>query len=178
MSEQIYNADEIGLFYHCLPRTTLAGESEGDMKGFKQSKDRLTVLCCANMAGTHKVKLCVVGKHKKPRCFKNVNYLPVDYHNQRSAWMTAEIFLDWFKHCFVPSVKENLKKNGLPEDSKVPMDQGVIQIFKINYRKSFLRKLVNYENGTIPEFQKKFNVKDVIFMALLAWLDVERQTLM
>ncbi|XP_063876814.1 jerky protein homolog [Scylla paramamosain] len=74
------------------------------------------------MAGTHKVKLCMVGKHKKPRCFKNVNYLPVDYRNQRSAWMTAEIFLDWFKHCFVPSVKENLKKNGLPEDSKEWVD--------------------------------------------------------
>ncbi|KAK8374401.1 hypothetical protein O3P69_015613 [Scylla paramamosain] len=49
-SEQIYNANETGLFYRCLPRTTLASESEGDMKGFKQSKDRLTVLCCANMA--------------------------------------------------------------------------------------------------------------------------------
>ncbi|KAK8391002.1 hypothetical protein O3P69_016979 [Scylla paramamosain] len=117
-TEQIYNADETGLFYRCLPRTTLARESEGDVKGFKQSKDRLTVLCCANMAGTHKVKLCMVCKHKKPCCFKNVNYLPVDYRNQRSAWMTTEIFLDWFKHCFVPSVKENLKKNGLPEDSK------------------------------------------------------------
>ena len=108
----------------------------------------------------------------------------------------------------MPSVKENLKKNGLPEDSKVvllldncrahppaedlvvgnifavyfppnvtsviqPMDQGVIQNFKINYRKSFLRKLVNYENGTIPDFQKQFNVKDAIFMASLAWLDVK-----
>ncbi|XP_063870983.1 tigger transposable element-derived protein 6-like [Scylla paramamosain] len=48
MSEQIYNADETGLFYRCLPRTTLASESEGDGKGFKQSKDRLTVLCCAD----------------------------------------------------------------------------------------------------------------------------------
>ncbi|XP_063884929.1 jerky protein homolog [Scylla paramamosain] len=27
-SEQIYNADETGLFYRCLPRTTLASESE------------------------------------------------------------------------------------------------------------------------------------------------------
>ncbi|XP_063843933.1 jerky protein homolog [Scylla paramamosain] len=211
-SEQIYNADETGLFYRCLPRTTLASESEGDVKGFKQSKDRLTVLCCASMAGMHKVKLCVVGKHKKPRCFKNVNYLPVDYHNQRSAWMTAEIFFDWFKHCFVPSVKENLKKNYLPEDSKVvllsdncrahppaeelvgnvfavylppnvtsviqPMDQGVIQNFKMNFCKRFLHKLVNYEEGPIPESQKQFNVKDTIFMASLAWLDVKRQTLM
>ena len=77
------------------------------------------MLCCANMAGTHRIRLCVVGKYKKPCCFKNVTYLPVDYHAQSSAWMNSEIFIDWFKHVFVPSVKENLKKKGLPEDSKV-----------------------------------------------------------
>ena len=47
--DTIYNADETGLFYRCLPRTTLASEAEGTIKGFKQSKDQLTVLCCANM---------------------------------------------------------------------------------------------------------------------------------
>lgn len=77
------------------------------------------MLVCANMAGTHKIKLCVVGKYRKPRCFKNISYLPVDYRAQHSAWMNSEIFLGWFKHVFVPSVKENLKKKGLPEDSKV-----------------------------------------------------------
>ncbi|KAK3862648.1 hypothetical protein Pcinc_031507 [Petrolisthes cinctipes] len=156
--EQVYNADETGLLYRCLPTSTLASEAEGAAKGFKQSKDRLTV------------------------------------------------------HVFVPSVKENLKKKGLPEDSKVvllldnckahppaevlsmgniivvylppnvtsviqPMDQGVIQNFKVNYRRSFMRKLVNYDDGSISEFQRAFNVKDAIFMASLAWQDVKQQTL-
>lgn len=211
--DTIYNADETGLLYRCLPRTTLAREAEAAIEGFKQSKDRLTVLCCANMAGTHRIRLCVVGKYKKPRCFKNVTYLPVDYHAQGSARMNSEIFMDWFKHEFVPSVKENLKKKGLSEDSKVvllldncrdhppaeelvmgnifavylppnvtsliqPMDQGVIQKFKVNYRRSFMRKLVNFDDGTIPEFQIQFNVKDAIFMASLAWEDIKQQTLM
>lgn len=211
--DQIYNADETGLLYRCLPTSTLASEAEGAVKGFKQSKDRLTVLVCANMAGTHKVKLCVIGKYRKPRCFKNLTYLPVDYRAQSNAWMDAETFTNWFRHVFVPSVKENLKKKGLPEDSKVvllldnckahppaeelsvgnifvvylppnvtsliqPMDQGVIQNFKVNYRRSFMRKLINYDEGSIPDFQRAFNVKDAIFMASLAWQDVKQQTLM
>lgn len=57
------------------------------------------------------------------------------------------------------------------------MDQGVIQNLKVNYHKSFMRKLVNYDDRTIPEFQKQFNVKDAIFMASLTWLDVKQQTL-
>ena len=108
--DTIYNADKTGLFYRCLPRTTLASKAEGTIKGFKQSKDWLTVLCCATLAGTHRIRVCVVGKYKKPCCFKNVTYLPVDYHVQSSAWMNSEIFMDWFKHVFIPSVKENLKK--------------------------------------------------------------------
>lgn len=59
-----------------------------------------------------------------------------------------------------------------------PMDQGVIQNFKMNYQKSFMRKLVNYDDGSIPDFQKQFNIKDAIFMASLAWQDVKQQTLM
>ena len=35
-----------------------------------------------------------------------------------------------------------------------PMDQGVIQNFKVNYRKSFMPKLVNYDDGSIPDIQK------------------------
>lgn len=59
-----------------------------------------------------------------------------------------------------------------------PMDQGVIQNFKVNYRRSFMRKLVNFDDGTIPDFQKQFSVKDAIFMASLAWQDIKQQTLM
>ncbi|KAK8383375.1 hypothetical protein O3P69_019034 [Scylla paramamosain] len=59
MSEQIYNADETGLFYRCLPRTTLASESEGDVKGFKQSKDRLTISIFCQMVTIR--NMCAMG---------------------------------------------------------------------------------------------------------------------
>jgi hypothetical protein len=61
-SEQIYNADETGLLWRCLPNKPLAGGDEKVADGFKLNKERLTVLCCANAAGTHRVKLLVIGK--------------------------------------------------------------------------------------------------------------------
>jgi hypothetical protein len=33
----------------------------------------------ANMFGTEKLKLFTIGKVKKPRCFKGIKSLPVDY---------------------------------------------------------------------------------------------------
>ena len=116
---QMYNADETGLFFKSIPERTLAGAGEKAAKGFKRNKERLTVLVCANASGTHKVKLLVIGKFKNPRALKNVQHLPVWYDAQGNAWMTAVCFSDWFHHYFVPCVKANLQKEGLPLDSKV-----------------------------------------------------------
>ena len=77
------------------------------------------MLPCANTAGTHKCKLFVVGRFKKPRTFKNLVHPPVHYDTSNNAWMTAALFKWWFYHCFVPEVKEHLREQGLPEDSKV-----------------------------------------------------------
>jgi hypothetical protein len=113
---QIYNANETGLFWRCLPNSTLAGVRDKGAKCFKLNKNRVTVLVCANADGSHKLKLLVVGKFKKPRSFKNSTHLPVIYNRQESAWMTAELFKDWFFNYFVPGVKENLREQGLRED--------------------------------------------------------------
>jgi hypothetical protein len=43
------------------------------------SKDRLTALVCANMSGTDKLPMFVIGKSQNPRCFKNVKSLPTEY---------------------------------------------------------------------------------------------------
>lgn len=58
----------------------------------KKIRNRLTVLVCANMTGSDKKSLFIIGKSKNPRCFKNVKKLPVDYTANKKAWMTSEIF--------------------------------------------------------------------------------------
>ncbi|XP_005302607.2 jerky protein homolog [Chrysemys picta bellii] len=209
--EQIYNADETCLFWRCLPNSTLAGASESKAAGFKQNKDRLTVLTCANAAGSHKIKLLVIGKYNHPRAFKGVAHLPIVYKAQGNSWMNKEIFYDWFHHVFVPAVKEHFRKISLPEDSKAillldncrahphetelvsgniftiflpasvtsliqPMDQGIIQNMKCYYRRDFLRELINHE-GTIQDFQSRYNIKDAIFNVACAWNSVKSETL-
>ena len=44
--------------------------------------------------------------------------LPVLYDAQSNAWMSAELFREWFFRHFVPEVKAYFKRIGLPEDSK------------------------------------------------------------
>jgi hypothetical protein len=76
-----------------MPEHTYLFKDEGT-KGFKSSKERETVLCCANMKG-EKRDLLVTGKNKNPRYFKSVRMLPVDYYSNANAWMTSVIFSDW-----------------------------------------------------------------------------------
>ncbi|XP_056640897.1 uncharacterized protein LOC130447879 [Diorhabda sublineata] len=48
------------------------------------------------MSGTEKFPILLIGKSKSPRCFKGVKTLPVNYRNNKKAWMTSIIF--WLKN--------------------------------------------------------------------------------
>lgn len=101
--EQIYNADETGLYYRVLPENTYVSLNEKSAAGHKKSKERLTAMLCANASGTHKVLPLIIGKARKPRCFKSFNN-PLDYDNSSNAWMTLNIFKRWFNASFVKQV--------------------------------------------------------------------------
>ena len=47
--DQIHNLDETGFFWRCLSSSTIAGTGETSALGFKQNKDRVTVLICAHL---------------------------------------------------------------------------------------------------------------------------------
>ena len=93
--EDVFNADETGLFYKLRPDRTLTFKGEKCVGGKKQ-KDRLTVLVGASMTGI-KLPLLVIGKSKHPRCFAGTRYLPLDYLANSKAWMTSDIFEGWLK---------------------------------------------------------------------------------
>ncbi|XP_044860229.1 tigger transposable element-derived protein 3-like [Mauremys mutica] len=89
-AENIFNADETGLLYRGYPGR------DPPLLGSKKAKDRVSVLCCANHAGTEKRRLLVVGKSRRPRCLpKDLRALPVAYANSANAWVTAHIFQQW-----------------------------------------------------------------------------------
>ena len=79
-ADDIYNADETGIFWRLLPDKTLTIRGE-KCTGGKKSKERITALVAANMTGTDKLPLLIIGKFKNPRCFKNVSHIGVDYEN-------------------------------------------------------------------------------------------------
>lgn len=93
--ENIFNADETGLFFRALPKKTLALKNE-KCTGGKSSKERLTVLFCASMAGEKENPL-IIGKSRNPRCFKgsHVNKLPIDWYSNKKAWLTRDIMSEW-----------------------------------------------------------------------------------
>lgn len=95
-SKDIFNADEFGLFFKCTPDRTLTFKGD-TCHGGKKSKERVTVMVGANMTGTEKLKLLVIGKSKQPRCFKkkNVQSLPVTYAYNKKAWMLSTIYESW-----------------------------------------------------------------------------------
>lgn len=169
----IFNADETGLFFKCLPNKTLAFKSEKCFGG-KCSKERITVMIGSNMTGSEKLKLLVIGKAKNPRCFKGIKSLDVDYESNKRAWMTSEIYEKWLVKLdkkfasqkrnillFVDNcpahpkdVEDKLKNIKLayfpPNMTSLlqPMDQGIIQNLKQHYRKRIVLKvLANMEEG-------------------------------
>ena len=140
--DQIFNCDETGLYFRLLPDVTLAASFEKTADGRKKAKDRITLNACSNASGTIKLPLHMIGKSQRPRCFKGVNMdlLPVKYCGQKNAWMTANLFREWFHHQFVPHVRSKLtllgeKPTALllldncsahPDDKELISDDGAI----------------------------------------------------
>jgi hypothetical protein len=101
----VYNADETGINWK-------ASRQESSTPSYKVSKDRITAMVCANASGDHALPLLVIGTAIKPRCFKNVNQLPVKYKAQKSAWMNSKLFYEWYCNEFIPKVKQEQEYKG------------------------------------------------------------------
>lgn len=110
--DQIYNADETGLWWKTLPRKTFVTYEETRADGYKIAKDRITLMVCANASGTHKLPLFAIGKSAKPRCFKQIETLPVKYTGQKSAWMDKSKFMEWYTQVFIPEIEKKHRVNG------------------------------------------------------------------
>lgn len=196
-SDEIFNADETGLFYKMLPDMTLKFKGE-KCTGGKMSKERMTLFVAANMSGSEKRKLIVIGKSKNPRCFKNVKTLPVTYMSNKKAWMTSDLFIkilrDWDSELMKKKKKILLLVDNCPAHPKVsnlkninlqflppnttsvlqPVDQGIIRSLKVHYRKYQLMNII--ENNQLSK-ESSINILDAISMISKAWNRVLQQTI-
>ena len=91
----IFNADEFGLFYQCLPNKTY------HFKGQKCSGGKISQVRLAGMAEGNaireKLPMFVIGKFKTPRCFKHIKNLPCKYKSQKKSWIDSQIFEEWVR---------------------------------------------------------------------------------
>ena len=103
----IYNADKFAFFYKALPKNTLHLKDD-KCTSVKHSKIRVTGLAAGNMNGD-KLLMFVIGKSKKPRCFKNVKKLPCRYQDQNKSWMDSTHLENWVRELDDQFEKENQK---------------------------------------------------------------------
>ena len=174
--ENIFNDDEFGLFFLCLPNKTFHFK-KGKCSGGKHSKVRLTGMASGNAKG-ERLPMFVIGKSKNPRCFKEIKRVPCRYRAQQKSWMSSELFEEWVKeldrnfgskkrkialiidncpaHPDVPAL-EWVELIFLPPNTTSvtqPMDQGVTRGLKAKYRSLEVKKQITaLEKGSqLPKF--------------------------
>jgi hypothetical protein len=149
-----------------MPNSTFKLKGEKCVGG-KMSKNHLTVLMCVNMTGTDKKRLFVIGKSQKPRCFKSVMKLSVEYAANKKAWMTSDIFQQYISkwnnelrrknrkilllvdNCPAhPHIQDlsNIKLVFLPPNATSvfqPMDMGIIKSFKGYFTRLLVLQLID-----------------------------------
>ncbi|XP_050338198.1 jerky protein homolog-like [Bactrocera neohumeralis] len=121
IESQLYNVDETGLFYRCLPDKTYVSACEKSAPGYKIQKERISILLGSNADGSHKLVPLVIGKAKNPRSFKGFKN-PLHYNFSKNAWMTSRIFHDWFHKIFINEVIQFSQKNNLPPKALLLID--------------------------------------------------------
>ena len=195
--EDIFNADEFGLFYQCLPDKTyhLKGEK---CSGGKKSKVRFTGMVTGSATG-EKLPMFIIGKSKKLRCFKNVKHLPCEYKSQKKSWMNSEIFEEWVRkidrkfraddrkialiidncpaHPAIPNLT-NVQLVFLPPNTTSilqPMDQGVIRSLKAHYRGRVVRLLCRALEKKEP--YPKISILQAMKILADSWEVVTKETI-
>nr|XP_005608612.1 tigger transposable element-derived protein 1-like [Equus caballus] len=111
VEEQVFTADETGLFYKDVGKRTYITQMASQAPGFKSFQDYATLLLCANAKGDFKCKPLMVYRAQNPQAVtgKSVNHMPVHWRWNKKAWMTS----DWFHNCFIPEVECYLQGRNL-----------------------------------------------------------------
>ncbi|GFX67900.1 tigger transposable element-derived protein 1 [Trichonephila clavipes] len=114
-ADQVFNADETGLYWKRLPNRTYIAKDEKTASGHKASKDRVTLLLCSNASGDRMLKPLLINKSLRPRALKgkDLKQLPVYWMGNPKTWMTTAFFTEWFNNCFVPEVEAYMKEKYL-----------------------------------------------------------------
>ncbi|GFV59350.1 tigger transposable element-derived protein 1 [Trichonephila clavipes] len=99
-ADQVFNADETGLYWKKLPNRTYIAKNEKTASGHKASKDRVTLLLCSNASGDRMLKPLLINKSLRPRALKgkDLKQLPVHWmanpHNDVDKLLVGDALSD------------------------------------------------------------------------------------
>ncbi|GFX39186.1 tigger transposable element-derived protein 1 [Trichonephila clavipes] len=86
-ADQVFNADETGLYWKKLPNRTYIAKDEKTASEHKASKDRVTLLLCSNASGDRMLKPLLINKSLRPRALKENESKTV-----KDVWKQFSIF--------------------------------------------------------------------------------------
>ncbi|XP_044304720.1 tigger transposable element-derived protein 1-like [Varanus komodoensis] len=174
VAQQVFNCDEMGLFWKRMPRRTYITEEEKAVPGHKPMKDKLTLLLCGNASGDCKIKPLLVYHSENPRAFKKNSViksrLSVMWRANTKAWVTRRFFTEWLREEFAPSVKAYLAQKNLPLKALLVMDStpahppvlaeelmGEASLIEVLFLPSSITSLIQpMGQQVIPNFKKQY----------------------
>ncbi|XP_025099953.1 tigger transposable element-derived protein 1-like [Pomacea canaliculata] len=174
--QQVFNADETGLFWKKLPNKTYITKEEKALPGHKSMKDRLTLLLCSNASGDLKLK---------PLFCPDCERIPTEEH------LSLKCLLLDNAPAHPPNLNEYLEGEFdfvhvryLPPNTTPllqPMDQQVISNFKKLYKKALFKKCFDVRNDTnltLKDFwENHFHVLNCVHLIDSAWNQVTYRTM-
>ena len=172
--------------------------------GVKGQKVRITYALTANVDGSEKRRLFIIGRAFKPKAFakKTGEQLGFYYRNNAKAWMTMLLYQEWIcewdhelqqKNQKILLLQDNFSGHIIPEDLQnicvensgpnltahvQPLDQGIIHCFKAHYHSKFIQRAIeNYDKGDSPSEIYKINQLEAMRLADIAWKEVDTTTI-
>lgn len=107
--ECIYKVEETNLFFKLLPRNLYTLKPKEGPPRFSNPcamglDDRVSAYLCANVIGSDKVPVALIGRDSDPSCF-HFGRPAVPYTWQPNAWSDEVTLRAWFRDVFVPHVR-------------------------------------------------------------------------
>ncbi|CAB4477464.1 unnamed protein product [Rhizophagus irregularis] len=148
--EDIYNADETGLFFRMEPNHTLGSGSHFNPKTFDEDSSDLSEDNEENVAeSSHSAQSRTKSKKKVTKKKPNIKLTNIKL-----------IYLP-------PNTTAHLQ----------PMDAGIIHSFKSKYKQEFCKHLIQQFDNGIDQKRNKLNIKEAIDYIAEAWEDVTPTTI-
>lgn len=157
-------------------------------KGWKESKDQVSISFCCNMTGIEIQEAVIINKFQNSRCLGTFDGVYVFYESNKTTFMTKLIFIRWLINLdesmeknreilllldnVAPHKTDTIPKNielmflPLGSNSKTqPLDQGIIRSFKSHVSEQQLHhalEMLKTLQENAHETFKRFNVQNSI----------------